>query len=417
MLEHIIEQSKAGWSGNKSIVDTLLDSNWCNKNDLLQAYDILSEETESDKVMVFFQLPSLILLPEEWIKFKTEYTDSQILFKTIGANNNTIEPSVSYSVVKRNNYNSHEITTNAYLPGDQYGFIVRTQVIIQYPIWGKRRQHYYRGYLDAFDRNQHNSVLIDAAKSWAKDHRPLTAIEYELELLRRIYLETVNGLRRFIPVYNISCNDPYTHAPATLNSFFMMSQNGRIVTLGPGKSFIAEHVKPLTHNNNHGANLVKLNDNINSKMKPSIYEQYMLEAFREVDQESYNLSVVHTVMILEWFANEIIRDRIVSVINASFSEKPEIGTLAISKITHENSSSLFEKYQRYLNVAGIKLEKKLLLDLRAVIELRNKIIHRDQAKAVSKEVALRSISIGIDVIQKSMKALRSKYADKQFDSD
>lgn len=405
MLDHIREQSNAGCENDISIVDILLDSNWCYENDLNIAYNVLQESPDVDHAIIFFQLPFEMLLPQEWINLKTMYIESKIRFRVIGANNNTINPSANFTINKRRNYYSLEDTTNAYLPDDHHGFLVRTQVMILYPVSGKR-QLFYENYLEQIDRNLPKSILVPAEKNtWSEHPRPLNAMDYERDLLRRLKLETLYALKEFMPIYSVNCNAPYARAPRDLNNLFMMVQNGRFVTLGPGKSFVAEHAKSFTFND-YSANLAKLNNKLDQKVAPSIYEQYLLEAVREVDHGSYNLAIVHTVMILEWFVNEIIDDKIVSVIKKSLSQRQDLSKLTTSKILHEWSASLHEKYQKYMQIAGIKLDKKLLKELKLLIELRNRIVHKEQAQAVSKEIALKSIETGMNVIQQSMRKLR-----------
>jgi hypothetical protein len=294
MLDQIYDASEPGWSGTTSIVDTLLQARWCEERDLLRAFQTLQSET-IDSVIVFFQLPSVMKLPEEWIEIKTKYTSPRICFRPIGTAGNELDPTRDFSVGQRTSYKELEPLMNASLPSDEYGSLVRTQVMVLYPLWGSR-QPFYKHYLAMIKSDaQLKRVIVDASESWHNKKRPLTSLDYEVDLARKLRTEILTVLERFIPTYAVACKDPYIEIPKYLPSFFVMMKSGRLVTLGPGTSIVAHRARPFRFMD-YSEGLCRLKELLESGSKHTVYEEYLLEAIREVDRGAFNLAVVQAVI-------------------------------------------------------------------------------------------------------------------------
>jgi hypothetical protein len=316
----------------------------------------------------------------------------------------------------RTDYKSVEGFTNACLPVDLYGVLVRTEAMVLYRLWGPR-QTFYRRYLSALEHAmqtqekraaralprlrsaQLDRILVDSANSWLEDGRPLTALRYELDLAHRLREETLSVLKNFLPQYAIACKDPYVQISKHLSSFFVMVQSGRLVVPGPGKSPLAQRVQAFEFAD-YSDNLTNLKARLKTGKKPTIYEEYLLEAVQEIDRGAYNLAVVLSVMVLEWFANEMIKDRLVSPITVSLPtpKDPNVAKYLVSRLS-DDRSTVNEKYSRQLPLAGINLRNDTLQHLATVTKLRNHIIHKDQVAPVGRERAMKVVEFAMSVIR------------------
>ena len=422
MLDEIRRASEIGWTKDVSILDTVLEACWCGESDLNCAYQAITSE-EEDSAIVFFQLPFLIQLPNEWIQIQTKYTNVKIRFRSIGTPINELNHVKTYGVKRKTDYKSVETFTNACLPVDSYGILVRTQTMMLYRLWGPR-QNFYQRYLDALERAIHtqekrairtlprlrsaqlDTLVVDSASSWLTDARPLTALRYELDLAHRLRDETLAVLKNFLPQYAIACKDPYVQIPNYLSGFFVMVKSGRLVVPGPGKSLLAQHVRPFEFVE-YSENLTNLQTQLKTGKKPTVYEEYLLESIREVDRGAYNLAVVQSVMVLEWFANEMIKDRLVSPIIASVSNRPNIAEFVLSQASQDRTR-LHEKFRKQLHLAGIKLSKNTLQQLKVLFELRNHIIHRDQVAPLDRERAMEAVNLAMSVVRESMNSVQKE---------
>lgn len=330
IIDAIKESSSLGRPQNQSVVDKLISSNWCEEEDLSTTYQVL-QKSDLDIVMIFFQLPYQIKLPAKWFQIKSDYGNPYIRFRPIGTVHNVLNSSGNFMKSPRQNFSGYETFENAALPNDYYGLLIRTQVTISYQLWNPRKL-WYSDYINCLNNESlFNSLIVDSSESWLKDKRPLSAATYELDLARRLKRQTLLTMKDFIKAYSIACQDPYAHVVDSLNSFIMMVKTGRLVVPEPGSSMIVQFAKPFVYED-YSQNLSLLKSALLLNRKPSVYEKYLLEAVRQIESGSTNLAVVYAVMILDWFANEIIYDRLISKISSSLQGTPEIAKLAIDRV-------------------------------------------------------------------------------------
>ena len=150
--------------------------------------------------------------------------------------------------------------------------------MISFQLWGKRLSHYdqyskYQAMLQhpmTFERKK-----IYPAKG-VVSRRPLTAQTYEIEVAEVLYEQTRRILSDFIPIYAVSCGDPFAIPPENLPNYFIMLKPGRVVVRGPGKSTIGHFARAYEFPDySHNAALLKRR--VESGRPPSLYEHYLLE--------------------------------------------------------------------------------------------------------------------------------------------
>jgi hypothetical protein len=381
---------------------------------LIQAYKVVQEDG-LDLVVVFFQLPFRVRLPEKWIKIQTDHGNPFIYFRTIGTSLNTIKSSEPFQIKARSKHGNMEMFTNAMLPNDFYGQLTRTQAIISFQLWGRTLAR-YPTYLEMLqDPKEFRHRKIYPAKGVLSRH-PLTGETYEIDLADRPYKETIKILEKFIPAYAVSCVDPFAQVQEDLDSYFIMVKTGRVVARAPKKSIIAQFARPFEFQNYSG-NFSALRNRLESGRPPSIYETYLLEAARQVELGASNLAIVQTVMILDLFANEIINDRLLRKINRSLEDAPNLARLTIERMWESKRDkrihpSTLDKFTKYFPTIGLDLTNNLKGDLSETIKLRNKIVHRIQAKQIDEHEAKRAIHTGLSIIQHCMSVLLSQRDSK-----
>lgn len=119
---------------------------------------------------------------------------------------------------------------------------------------------------------------------------------------------------------------------------------------------------------------------------------------------------MYTVMILEWFANEIIEDHFLSKIEKNLGEGDPLSKIAIERLWRSGKNkdirvSVKDRLTKYFNAIGIVFPGKLNQDLLKTIALRNKIVHHRQTEKMNKETAYHAVDVGMNVIDHSLSVL------------
>ena len=211
VLTEIREASSLGYSktARESIIDRLVKAKWCTQDDLVLAYEDL-QKPDLDRVTVFFRLPFIIRLPDKWIKVRSEYGNPYVRFRVA------------------NDFPGGRID----IPFDPGEKDERTQVLISFQLWAIRRQR-YAAYLETLndEREFRETVLIYSIIGMDSelDGPSYTAQTYELNVAKRLLLQSTEVLKEFLPLYAVACRDPLTYVPKRLDCFFMMVKNGRVV--------------------------------------------------------------------------------------------------------------------------------------------------------------------------------------------
>ena len=138
----------------------------------------------------------------------------------------------------------------------------------------------------------------------------LNAVEFEQDLIKRLRLQSLQVLKDFIPTYRVTCRDPFAFAPERLDHFFLMVKNGKIVIRDLVSSGTVNQPKALKPPPDYSRNFTNLRNRLKAPWRPSIYETYLMEAARQIEVGAPNLAMVQIVMILDWFANEIIENHL-----------------------------------------------------------------------------------------------------------
>lgn len=361
-----------------TIVDRMINYRWCTADDLVLAYSDL-QNPDLDRVVAFFQLPFSIRLPDKWIKVRSQYGNPYIRFRAID-----------------NRRDEGGVVAGSYESG------MRTQVLMSYQLWERRRQ-LYATYLAAL--NEPRGIVKTKLKSTGF----LNAVEYEQDLVKRLRLQTVEVLREFIPVYRVTCKDPFAYAPERLDAFFVMVKTGKVlvrdVVSAPPTP---RQVQTLTASD-YSRNLSALRPRLNKPWQPSIYETYLLEAARQVELGACNLAVVQTLMILDLFANEIIEDHLFGKMKKALSSTPKVYGLAYERAWVNEAGRIVpsteEKYRKYFPIIGIALNPDLIGKFRKLNQRRNEIVHRMQADVIDRAEALSALDTGMAIIRHCMDCL------------
>jgi hypothetical protein len=377
LLRH---NSTIGYSNRINIIDTLVADCWCSMDTLSFAYAAM-RESDRPVIMALFELPYRVLLPQhKWLHVPAEYGNPYICFAPIAAS-----------------------TSNG--NGSDRKFNFHTQALVSFQLWGRRRE-FYEDYLAAIGSySMFNVHFVPSQASWLPNLSPLTPATYEAELTSRIYKETREVIKVFLKTYKVAARDPQAYLPVRFDSFFVMTKHGRVVVVkGASRPEPPAQVELLS---DHSGNFKRLTHMIRSGRQPSIYEQYLLEAARQAENGSANLAIVYTVMILDWFANELIHDGIVRPVERTLKHAGAIASLVRERLWESDSpNSRFrtqvrtpEKFEKYLPTMGLELPTDLKAQLLEVIRIRNRVIHKTQTAVIERQVADHAVSVGMKVIE------------------
>jgi hypothetical protein len=355
-------------------------------------------------VIVFAQLPGELQIGAEWLDVPADLGEPRLRCRRVGTLHNRLQPDAALSIRPRHRLSDAESFTNAALPTDPYGLMIRTQIMVSFQLWDPRRR-YYRKYLNASAHDSMlRSVLVDPQHSWFKNRRAITASTYEDDLVNRLHREAERIVPWFVEAYAVVCVDANAiGAEPALDCVFMMVTGGRVVVRGAGTSAMAAAVRPLRDQPNAAANLRALRTFLQSRRPVSVYERYLLESARHTEMGAPNLAVVQGVMIVEWFVNEVIADRLLRPL------AKKIGDDAVSELVAarlaDRTVRLPDKLRRYMPSLGLTLSAALQKDVLAVIELRNRIVHQRQTDPIAREVADDSVRTLMAVVRAYMDQL------------
>ena len=380
IVELLRQNSAIGYANRSNIIDKLVDDCWCSIETLTFAYDAMGN-TDRPVAMAFFELPYRVLLPErKWLRVHSEYGNPYVCFAPMPHSNSRAPKHLKSGL--------------------------RSQALISFQLWGRRRE-FYEDYLAAVgSAGTYEIHIVTTKDSWLSNFSPLTPATYEAELTTRIYKEAREVMKVFLRTYRVAARDPKAHLPAQFESFFVMTKHGRVVVV-KGREPVLENPSVPPSPADHSGNFNRLTSMVKSGRQPSVYEQYLLEAARQAEDGSPNLAIVYTVMILDWFANELIHDGIVRPVERSLKKAGPIAGLVRERLWEsDNPKSRFrtqvrmpEKFEKYLPTMGLELPADLKNQLLDVIKLRNRIIHKTQTAVIQREIADHAISVGMKVIE------------------
>jgi hypothetical protein len=379
--ELLRQNSTIGYSNRINIIDKLVADRWCSMDRLSFAYAAM-RDSDRPVIMALFELPYRVLLPErKWLHVPAEYGNPYICFAPIAAS-----------------------TSNGI--GSDQKPNVRTQALVSFQLWGRRRE-FYEDYLAAVaSYSMFNVHFVPSQASWLSNLSPLTPATYEAELTTRIYRETREVIKVFLKTYKVAARDPKAYLPVRFDSFFVMTKHGRVVVV-KGAERPTEPPGLVESQADHSGNFKRLTQMMRSGRQPSIYEQYLLEAAKQAENGLANLAIVYTVMILDWFANELIHDGIVRPVERTLKHAGPVASLVRERLWESDSpNSRFrtpvrtpEKFEKYLPTMGLELPADLKAQLLDVIKIRNRVIHKTQTAVIERHVADHAVSVGMRVIE------------------
>lgn len=408
-LETIRELSRIGSRKQTTVVDRLLDARWCEPDDLEIAFSRL-QETQSQLAVVLFQLPFNVRLPSDWTQIPHRIGTPHVCFRTIGTLQNLIRAEervvLQPEVVAFGKFAPFE---NAVLQGDPTGSFVRTQVFVSFEIWAPWSA-FYGDYLRAARSERgFGGALVPRARSWRHDHAALTCALYEIDLFDHLASEALHVVKGAMKRYAVSCRDQaawrWTEAAERACHCLLMVQSGRVVAPRSGQPLLADYVEPFRQpglEDNRTAFL----ESLASNRPVSVYEEYLLDAADQIRRGSTRLAVVQAVMILDWFANELIEDHLMDEVRRAI---PDAG-LAEFTIDHlwETPKGrrrwrvrvrLIDKFREYMPLMRIRLSDEQLRRLKKVIDLRNAIVHREQVSTVTLVTATAALDSAFEVVE------------------
>ena len=419
-LNEIYQASKTGYSNSANlIIDVLLQAKWCCEKDLNRVYEWLDEQIIPSAV-AFFQLPYPVILPEDDIKYSysgRKIPEPLLNFILLGTNSNTIDRKKEFEKITRTNYFDADNYVNAYLNNDRTGTINKTQVIVKFNLW-RFWEQYFEQYRDSvFIHEDTQKVLTKLPTTKNRRHLvdhegvTITAGKFEYDLAKRLRLESIHIINKFIKFYSVACRHSLPFNRSVLNNFFIMVQGGRVITLGPGPSMVTSSIEALPIYKKE-ENLVSLKKYLEKGREVSVYEQYLLNAVNLLQDGSYNLSIVYVSMILEWFANEIIDDNFKRTLSEHTDNKKMID-LCVKRMWRESPTkgarvTVKDKFTKYFPALGLEIPKKMLGEISEIISKRNSIVHGDQTKNVDHEYALFAIDKSLAFINFIMSQLIKK---------
>src|SRR5205809_6454964 len=126
-------------------------------------------------------------------------------------------------------------------------------------------------------------------------------------------------------------------------------------------------------------------------------------------------------MVLDWFANTILSERLIKPIRQRLNVEPPVAEFVISKIWESRGKRsqirvrTIDKFKEYFPLAGILVPPQLLVQLNTVITLRNDIVHKQQVDSVADDVAREAVITAIDVVRHLMLQMKIAADMGQFE--
>lgn len=395
------------------IINNFLKNNWCTQEDLINSYEQL-EMAQVPSVAFFCQLPFPILLPSQWLS--TGYTGArskyQILFNPIGAGKNILISGYPFSVKDRDGFDDEDSYINGYLPNDEQGLVLKTQVIILFELWGFRSE-LYNEYVNSTKKRLTPRTIIGNTKVHYsnKDGTYLTIGSYESNILSRLRPEVMKILSHIIPIYAVTCRRPIPAKIDSLYNHFIMTKGGRVINGGLGPSMITQHVREYNFKN-LDENLIKFNAFWKNRNKLSQYEEYLLEAYKFLEAGHTNLAAIYSISILEWFSYEIINVYYPKILEKHMPVGA-LQSLILSKSFRKGNEDdlrapLVDRFANYFPAIGICLPQKYIQELKKVKKMRNQVVHRTADTIISEKDSITVINLASDIIAYSMLKLNEQ---------
>jgi len=218
-------------------------------------------------------------------------------------------------------------------------------------------------------------------------------------------------MRTVIQMYAILYRDAYAEPPTNLLNFFMMTKNGRLVVRPRHDGVDGESPAEARHHRTVKAK--ELAFALQIGMTFSDYERYLVDAMRHVDSGNANLAVVQAVMILDWFANTILGDRIIRPLAQRLEDTPELSAFVVANLWETKYKkkrwtrvSTIDKFAHYFPLAGITVAPKLFKDLEDIIKLRNQIVHERQSEPLEAAIAINALETAMGIVRSAMMQMR-----------
>lgn len=436
ILDDIRHYSNPGFKDEtKSIVDVVLDSNWITEDDLVCAHGLMNDiEERGGFAVTFFQLPFVMKLPLKWIHLKDGNADYPLMncraFKC--------HPQTDSMVLEKHGRTPGQVKHISLMRSHRNSLFFDakegTQVLLSVPLRSRLRQNFISYCKAVRDEQSRMSVIANSPTG----RRSITVAEYEHTLIKEVKVTAHNAINKFIESYSIVARDPYAIQVQHLKCFFTMVVAGRLILPLPDKA-TAEEIILNPQDDENFKKKKEIEDkrvkeicnkvilDIHNNRQYSRYEKYLLEARRQILLGRNELAVVQAVMILEWFANEIIRSYLPKSIDSAFrdSQYPELHSFLTKKILHSKSQKepseddylrwvkLEEKLGDYFEGIGINIKankENLWQLLRKIIEERNKIVHQRHGNfSINKSDASIIVEDTFRIIGFCLSELKKKY--------
>jgi len=158
-----------------------------------------------------------------------------------------------------------------------------------------------------------------------------------------------------------------------------------------------------------------------NRSKFSQYERFLVDAIRHIDSGNPNLAIVQAVMILDWFANTILAERLIKPIEQQLSRDPSVAEFVVGRIWESKGKRsqirvrTIDKFKEYFSLIGMIVPPKLIAQLATVIALRNDIVHKRQVESVSEDLARNAIDTAIDIVRHLMLQMKIAVDMGQFE--
>lgn len=386
----------------EAITERLLDARWCAQEDIDRAAAVLTS-TDLPCVVVFLQLPYGLRLSENWFRIPYPLTSVYGFVRVTSTLTNEVErPPGTFDIRFDSSLSDTCQIRNGMLQNDPYGFVSRSQVLLSVQLW-RRWAELYPRYLQVMERYP-DASLYDKKVVDASDLQPWTAANYQYKLVRRLRQEAVAILNFFLPSYRVSCLDHRAQNVEIVEKFFVMDQGLRVIPLGRGRTLLQRDLRPFETPQYDDKKFLK---RLAKRPTNTIYEEYLLNALRHVEIGLPELAVVQTVMTLEWFFTEIISDRVKRRLEATSGVLgPRFRRLIQLRVSFgEERTKLTDKIRDYLDAIELPVfstEPQLCNDLRRLVRLRNRTVHRLREARVSTEDARWSVTVGMRIIDATM---------------
>ena len=293
-FEDIEELNPPGARGGFSVLRHLLDVGAAWPALLCDAAAVL-RSVDAPAVLCFFQLPYDLALEKGWYRLKVPGEPMHVELRVVPA----VVEATDDLRFRVGPVASATSALRAQAPIAQGMLLVYLQA---------KRARFHERYLEAIERGARGAIVVPAAESWTPGHKPLTAVQYEMDVARRIHLAVVGALRLFLPAYSI-CALREAPVPREVAGYFVMLQSLRVVRHIAVTPIVHQLLSDLATRSESkrvaGGELERALAAGLRETRPFEQQLFAMERLRRDGEPA--LALIGVIAATEWLANQFVK--------------------------------------------------------------------------------------------------------------